>query len=71
VAQTQATLGFLIVTALEAALRAQGEFGSGSMGPKVQAALAFVDGGGSRAVITSLARLREGVEGAAGTRVSA
>jgi carbamate kinase len=52
-------------------LEAQGEFASGSMGPKVRAALAFVDGGGSRAVITSLARLREGVEGAAGTRVSA
>ena len=38
------------------------------MGPKVRAALAFADSGG-RAVITSLERLREGVEGAAGTRV--
>ena len=36
------------------------------MGPKVRAALAFADSGG-RAVITSLERLREGVEGAAGT----
>jgi carbamate kinase len=53
------------------ALLGGGEFGSGSMGPKVQAALAFVDGGGERAVITSLERLREGVEGAAGTRVAA
>ena len=49
----------------------EGQFGSGSMGPKVQAALAFVEGGGERAVITSLDRLREGVEGAAGTRVAA
>jgi carbamate kinase len=52
------------------ALLDAGEFGGGSMGPKVRAALAFADSGG-RAVITSLERLREGVEGAAGTRVPA
>jgi carbamate kinase len=51
-------------------LLSRGEFGGGSMGPKVRAALAFADGGG-RAVITSLERLREGVEGDAGTRVAA
>jgi carbamate kinase len=51
-------------------LLAGGEFGGGSMGPKVRAALAFADSGG-RAVITSLERLREGVEGEAGTRVAA
>ena len=45
-----------------------GEFAGGSMGPKVQAALDFADAGG-RSVITSLERLREGVEGSAGTRV--
>jgi carbamate kinase len=50
------------------ALLADGQFGSGSMRPKVQAALAFAETGG-RAVITSLERLREGVEGTAGTRV--
>jgi len=48
-------------------LLAAGEFAGGSMGPKVRALLAFVEGGGDRAVITSLERLREGVEGAAGT----
>jgi carbamate kinase len=48
----------------------RGEFGGGSMGPKVRAALAFADAGG-RSVITSLERLREGVEGEAGTRVAA
>jgi carbamate kinase len=52
-------------------LEAGGEFARGSMGPKVRAALAFVEDGGGRAVITSLERLREGVEGAAGTRVAA
>ena len=36
------------------------------MGPKVEAALAF----GGRSVITSLERLREGVEGTAGTQVA-
>ena len=49
-------------------LLAGGEFAGGSMGPKVQAALDFADAGG-RSVITSLERLREGVEGSAGTRV--
>jgi carbamate kinase len=53
------------------ALEAAGEFGSGSMGPKVRAALSFVDGGGALAVICELERLREGVEGTAGTRVTA
>ena len=43
-----------------------GEFAGGSMGPKVEAALAF----GGRSVITSLERLREGVDGTAGTQVA-
>jgi carbamate kinase len=41
-----------------------GEFAQGSMGPKVEAALAFE----RRSVITSLDRLREGLEGRVGTR---
>jgi carbamate kinase len=49
-------------------LYARGEFAGGSMGPKVRAALSFADAGG-RSVITSLERLRDGVEGSAGTRV--
>ncbi len=43
-----------------------GEFAPGSMGPKVEAAVAFE----GRAGITSLERLREGVEGTAGTQVA-
>ena len=50
------------------ALLDAGEFAGGSMGPKVQAALQFARDGG-RSVITSLERLREGVEGGVGTRV--
>lgn len=46
-----------------------GHFPAGSMGPKVVAALRFIDGGGRRAVITSIHRLIEGLEGSAGTIV--
>jgi carbamate kinase len=47
----------------------QGEFASGSMGPKVEAALRFVRSGGSRAVITDLHRIADALapdSGAAG-----
>lgn len=46
-----------------------GQFGSGSMGPKVDAVLGFVEAGGKRAVITSLERIADGVTGAYGTVV--
>lgn len=51
------------------ALLTQGEFGSGSMGPKVEAALRFVEGGGPSSIITSLDRIGEAVAGNAGTIV--
>jgi len=63
----QEWLGEVDPDRLQALLDA-GEFAGGSMGPKVQAALAFARDGG-RSVITSLERLREGVEGSVGTRV--
>ena len=44
-----------------------GQFASGSMGPKVDAATRFVEGGGPRAVITSLTHITDAVEGAFGT----
>jgi carbamate kinase len=47
-----------------------GEFPAGSMGPKVESALQFLDGGGRRAVITSLPRLRDALAGRAGTSIS-
>lgn len=46
-----------------------GEFGEGSMGPKVEAVLEFVARGGREAVITDLASLARALEGRAGTRV--
>jgi carbamate kinase len=50
------------------ALADAGEFASGSMGPKVEAVLRFVAGGG-RGVITSLTRITDAVEGNFGTVV--
>jgi carbamate kinase len=46
-----------------------GEFAAGSMGPKVQAAVAFVEGGGERAAIGDLDEAVAVLEGAAGTTV--
>ncbi|GAA4396071.1 MULTISPECIES: carbamate kinase [Brevibacterium] len=47
-----------------------GEFGSGSMGPKIEAVLRFVEGGGRRGVITALSSLGAAAEGAVGTVVT-
>jgi carbamate kinase len=46
-----------------------GEFGAGSMGPKVQAAVNFVSSGGRRAVIADLDRAPEALAGEAGTEI--
>lgn len=46
----------------------EGQFGKGSMGPKVQAAINFVEAGGE-AIIGSLANLKEAVKGESGTRI--
>jgi carbamate kinase len=40
---------------------AAGEFARGSMGPKVEAALRFVEGGGERAVVTTLESITDAV----------
>ncbi len=47
----------------------EGHFPAGSMGPKVEAAIRFVEGGGERAYITSLERALEALEGRAGTEI--
>jgi carbamate kinase len=46
-----------------------GEFPPGSMGPKIQAAITFLEHGGREALITSPVRLKEAVAGATGTRI--
>jgi carbamate kinase len=52
-------------------LQAAGEFGAGSMGPKVQAAIDFVEAGGERAVIADLDDGPAALEGRAGTLITA
>lgn len=61
-------LGRVPLAELEA-YAASGEFASGSMGPKVEAALRFVRGGGSMAIITALDRIADALTGDAGTVV--
>jgi carbamate kinase len=63
-------LGRITVSELRK-LAAEGHFGAGSMGPKVDAACTFVEGGGQRALITSLSRIADAVAGDTGTIVEA
>ncbi|MPZ72094.1 MAG: carbamate kinase [Nitriliruptorales bacterium] len=53
------------------ALQHQGHFGVGSMGPKVEAALRFVEATGQDAVIAALDDITDAVHGRTGTRVRA
>ncbi len=46
---------------------ADGQFPAGSMGPKIEAAIAFLEAGGKRVVITSIEHSGEAVTGNAGT----
>ena len=46
-----------------------GQFPPGSMGPKVEAAVQFIAGGGKRAVITSIEAIEEAVSGESGTEM--
>ena len=50
-------------------LQADGHFAKGSMGPKVEAALRHVEGGGTRAIIAHLDRALPALEGHTGTHV--
>jgi carbamate kinase len=47
----------------------KGEFPPGSMGPKVEAAAQFLQGGGKRAIITSIGNIEKAVAGRAGTQM--
>jgi len=48
----------------------EGQFKEGSMGPKVEAAIRFVESGGERAVIASLNSLIEAVDNKTGTQIT-
>jgi carbamate kinase len=47
----------------------EGHFKAGSMGPKVLAAMRFVEAGGSEAIIAELSQLKAAVDGKSGTHV--
>lgn len=49
---------------------AEGHFAKGSMEPKVRAAIRFIEAGGERAIITSLNRAVDALEGKAGTTIT-
>lgn len=49
---------------------AEGQFPKGSMGPKIEAAISFLEAGGDRVIITSARYLEEAVAGRAGTRIT-
>ncbi|MBI5810631.1 MAG: carbamate kinase [Deltaproteobacteria bacterium] len=50
---------------------AQGEFAPGSMGPKVEAAIEFIEAGGKEVIITSPELLGDAIRGRAGTSIVA
>lgn len=63
-------LGEVRATEMEAYLR-KGEFGEGSMGPKVEASLGFLRAGGQRAIITDAPSLGRAMRNETGTRILA
>jgi carbamate kinase len=67
---TSRSIGIERLTPVETrALQAGGEFPAGSIGPKVEAAVRFVEAGGREALITSPAYLGAALAGEAGTRI--
>jgi len=48
---------------------AEGQFPLGSMGPKIEAAMRFIKGGGEKAIVTSLESARQALAGKAGTLI--
>ena len=47
----------------------EGHFPKGSMGPKIEAAITFLENGGKRAIITSVDKMSEAIEGHTGTEI--
>jgi len=48
----------------------EGHFPPGSMGPKIQAAINFLNWGGEEAIITSIDKVKEALGGIAGTKIT-
>jgi hypothetical protein len=68
--RTERAIGIERLSLAEArALLTAREFPSGSIGPKIEAAVAFVEAGGREGIITSLAAVGAALDGRGGTRV--
>ncbi len=50
--------------------QAEGHFPPGSMGPKVQASVAFIEGGGEEVIITNPQSIEKALDGKTGTRIT-
>jgi carbamate kinase len=48
---------------------ATGQFPAGSMGPKIEAAISFLQGGGQEVIITSLSKAQQAILGDEGTKI--
>jgi len=49
----------------------KGEFPRGSMGPKIESAIYFIENGGKEVIITSIDNVKQALENDAGTRIIA
>ena len=47
----------------------ENQFPAGSMGPKIQAVINFMEAGGEKAIITSIDKIKDALEGKAGTHI--
>jgi len=65
---SQKTLGAITLSQARTYLN-EGHFPPGSMGPKIQAAIKFIEEGGKLVTITSFNHARDSVHGEAGTRI--
>ena len=66
----QQALGEINISQTEEYIK-KGHFGAGSMGPKIEACIRFVKAGGERAIITSLDKAVEALNGDTGTHIIA
>lgn len=64
----QQALGKVTIAELEKYL-VDGQFMAGSMGPKVEASIRFIKSGGKRAIITSMEKAVDALEGKTGTEI--
>ncbi len=67
--ESQRPIGMICLDELKELYR-QGQFPPGSMGPKVETAIRFIENGGKRTIITTHERLVDAIEVRAGTQIT-